>query len=685
MMPVPAEFDRLLRVRVRDHKGKEHEKVLRVPCVKPAAPAAPTAEDLRCLAPLELALSEALTAQRVCWDAEALLAAFAPLSKFVGDSQGIRENSVDLSLKALDNLFGTQGKRLMLFDLPEDLRELKAEMRELMVESVALCEVPEWVGEFVHLEVLQLESNDGENPVLKKLPASFGNLCALKSLTLMNLVALDALPVSMRLTSLETLAIDGCDALIGLPACVEQWTALQSLSLRGLPYFTDLPATIAALTNLHELSVSGCAIEELPATLGDSLKTLTLRDLALDVLPASIGLLTSLETVIIDYCLKLQELPASITALTNLHHLSVSTCFLKELPALGDLRSMKTLTLMNLTAIHALPASIGRLTSLQTLRIERCVTLKELPTSIAALTNLHQLSVCGCAIKGLPASLGNLPLKTLTLRELNALKSLPVSMRLTSLESLRIEDCGVLQALPACVEQWTALQSLSLAFLPNFTELPPTVAALTNLHELVICICAIKELPALIGELTKLTTLRVMDCALIDVPWSIESLTALRDLRLDVITAAHPHCRAFTKLACSLPALRLLESLELHGLDEGDALAIARSLKAWPLPYLVQRNYRMEFNICWQALGLPPAAAGWDDNAVLQYWCVQQHKVVAFASGLHVRLGAASRVSSLNDVALVLIADEVLGGWSLLKMWQRERLVCETKAASSST
>ena len=59
--------------------------------------------------------------------------------------------------------------------------------------------------------------------------------------------------------------------------------------------------------------------------------------------------------------------------------------------------------------------------------------------------------------------------------------------------------------------------------------------------------------------------------------------------------------------------------------------------------------------------------------------------MAAFASGLHVRLGAASRVSSLNDVALVLIADEVLGGWSLLKLWQRERLQREDEAASSST
>ena len=57
--------------------------------------------------------------------------------------------------------------------------------------------------------------------------------------------------------------------------------------------------------------------------------------------------------------------------------------------------------------------------------------------------------------------------------------------------------------------------------------------------------------------------------------------------------------------------------------------------------------------------------------------------MVAFASGLHARLGAASQVSSLNDVALLLIADEVLGGWSLLKLWQCERLAHEGEAVSS--
>ena len=145
----------------------------------------------------------------------------------------------------------------------------------------------------------------------------------------------------------------------------------------------------------------------------------------------------------------------------------------------------------------------------------------------------------------------------------------------------------------------------------------------------------------------------------------------------------------FKTLACALPALRLLQHLDLRGLREGDVAAIRRSLMAWPLPLLdlnIPHLYQHMFlEMCWEAaLTLPPEAAGRDNSAILQHWRVQQHKVVAFASGLHVRLGATSRVSTLNDMALVLIADEVLGGWSLLKLWQRERLAREGEAASSS-
>jgi len=156
---------------------------------------------------------------------------------------------------------------------------------------------------------------------------------------------------------------------------------------------------------------------------------------------------------------------------------------------------------------------------------------------------------------------------------------------------------------------------------------------------------------------------------------------------------ALPDGRAHTTLTWALPALRLLQHLHLNRLGEDDMAAIGLSLKAWPHPLLdldnscwLAASYNpIGLSSCWQALWLPPEADGWDNAAILQHWRVQQNKVAAFASGLHVRLGEASQVSSLNDVALVLIADEVLGGWSLLKLWQRERLAREGEVASSSS
>jgi hypothetical protein len=52
---------------------------------------------------------------------------------------------------------------------------------------------------------------------------------------------------------------------------------------------------------------------------------------------------------------------------------------------------------------------------------------------------------------------------------------------------------------------------------------------------------------------------------------------------------------------------------------------------------------------------------------IVQHFWEQQSKVSVFASGLHRRLGAGSIVSQLDEQLLVLIADEVLGGWSLMR------------------
>jgi hypothetical protein len=75
---------------------------------------------------------------------------------------------------------------------------------------------------------------------------------------------------------------------------------------------------------------------------------------------------------------------------------------------------------------------------------------------------------------------------------------------------------------------------------------------------------------------------------------------------------------------------------------------------------------------CWRALGLPAEAADWTNAMTLDYFRVRQQKVAAFANRMHAWLGAASGVSWLDEQALVMIADERLGGWGLLKEWVQE-------------
>ena len=170
----------------------------------------------------------------------------------------------------------------------------------------------------------------------------------------------------------------------------------------------------------------------------------------------------------------------------------------------------------------------------------------------------------------------------------------------------------------------------------------------------------------------------------------IEALTALRNLAL-LVSDYTPASRAFQALSRALPCLQQLDALRFSAyaepdqdggryrvaLQAEDVLAVGRALRAWPLPLL--RDVRNEsaqdgirLSTCWQALGLPAAAADWSNATTLEFFRVQQHKMAAFASGMHARLGAGSGVSRLDEQTLVLIADEVLGGWGLLREWREQ-------------
>ena len=61
----------------------------------------------------------------------------------------------------------------------------------------------------------------------------------------------------------------------------------------------------------------------------------------------------------------------------------------------------------------------------------------------------------------------------------------------------------------------------------------------------------------------------------------------------------------------------------------------------------------------WKDLALPADAEKWDNITILDYFVFElltkAKKILAFAEGLHARLGAASHVSCLNELILVMI------------------------------
>ena len=72
------------------------------------------------------------------------------------------------------------------------------------MRSTRLAVVPGWVVELTRLEALEVsgEDYDGRNAVLKSLPASLGQLGALKQLTLAFLDGLEVLPDAVVSTDL---------------------------------------------------------------------------------------------------------------------------------------------------------------------------------------------------------------------------------------------------------------------------------------------------------------------------------------------------------------------------------------------------------------------------------------------------------------------------------------------------
>ena len=249
---------------------------------------------------------------------------------------------------------------------------------------------------------------------------------------------------------------------------------LLGMALTSLP--PSLPRQLSGW--LVYLAVNTNSLEQLPAQLGllRSLQTLIVRYNILTSLPVLRGL-NALVTLDVSNN-AITTLPPSIGELPLLACIDCNTNQLTSLPLeICHLRSLKRLTAFaNLLA--SLPEDIGSLPALQHLDVGRN-RLDVLPESIGYLHGLVELHVASNLLVELPPSVGQMRcLQKLIANGNSQLRSLPSCGQMASLRVLDVEACR-LSELPSITEMHTLRE---LLWKKNPLQRPPASVATQGLE-----------------------------------------------------------------------------------------------------------------------------------------------------------------------------------------------------------
>ena len=145
--------------------------------------------------------------------------------------------------------------------------------------------------------------------------------------------------------------------------------------------------------------MSGTAIKELPSSIQHltSLTSLTLLNCyKLECLPNTTCGVKLRGALNLSTCSGFKNLPEKLWMLKDLEMLDLSSTTIKELPSSIELlEDLKMLDLSSI-AIEVLPLSIERLTNLIILNLRHCMNFVGLPNTICNLTLLKTLDLYGC-------------------------------------------------------------------------------------------------------------------------------------------------------------------------------------------------------------------------------------------------------------------------------------------------
>ncbi|CAI5994590.1 unnamed protein product [Closterium sp. NIES-65] len=471
--------------------------------------------------------------------------------------------------------------------IPDSVGEVLPRLQELSISGQSFRDLTDHFTSLTCLESLTISSG-----LVLTLPENFGNLPALKALLLQE-QPLCHLPASFtRLASLESFCLRDCMGVEKLPAGFGNLTALQTLSLAWLMKLDlredlggltnlqifhliknreeQLPSSFTQLASLTRLELDRCAIAELPAGMAEMTNLQELHILkcpAFKELPECVTALTSLQLLRIQECRRLSSVPRRLDSLTRLKQLELRGCWLlREAPQALPL-TLQALSYLENSQHVVSPTNISRLTELRILLLGtvRAPFLEAMGASLSGLSHVEHLEVgLGEDAEELLTVLTRLPrLHTLTLQEARSLDMLVESggSALQELRQLNIRTMyEELAELPAAITTLHHLTSIQI-HARMLSSLPDILGAFSRLRRLELSHCS--SLTRLLASLTQLSCLHYLNLSYTSIcmlPPNFARLSRLKKLNIS-------NCKHLEALPDDIYNLRMLERFSTVGCD----------------------------------------------------------------------------------------------------------------------
>ncbi|XP_032753315.1 leucine-rich repeat-containing protein 39 isoform X1 [Rattus rattus] len=196
--------------------------------------------------------------------------------------------------------------------LPSSLLKLN-QLQEWQLHRTGLLKIPEFIGRFQHLIVLDLSRN-----TISEIPRGIGLLTRLQELIL-SYNKIKTVPKELsNCASLEKLELAVNRDISDLPTELSKLLKLTHLDL-SMNQFTTIPLAVLDMPALEWLDMGSNSLQQLPDTLDrmQSLHTLWLQRNEITCLPETIRNMKNLGTLVLSNN-KLQDIPGCMEEMTNL-------------------------------------------------------------------------------------------------------------------------------------------------------------------------------------------------------------------------------------------------------------------------------------------------------------------------------------------------------------------------------